>query len=103
MNEEDALNYMIDLLRDPINIESPGKDYEIDLRRVIEVYLTRPEGMDRGEMDRQALELSPQFYAAAWELCRRGIIRPGVRNPKEATGRQAGGGARRLKRQSRGG
>lgn len=80
MNEEDALNYMIDLLRDPKNIESPGKDYEIDLRRVIEVYLTRPEGMDPGEMDRQVLELSPQFYAAAWELCRRGIIRPGVRN-----------------------
>src|SRR5215472_4907351 len=24
-------------------------------------------------------ELSPVFYEAAWELCRRGIVRPGIR------------------------
>jgi hypothetical protein len=29
--------------------------------------------------DQQVRELSPVFYEAAWQLCRRGIVRPGVR------------------------
>src|SRR5262249_6256453 len=31
------------------------------------------------EMEPVIRELSPIFYEAAWELCRRGIVRPGVR------------------------
>src|SRR2546423_1390862 len=31
------------------------------------------------EQDRVARDLSPVFFDAAWELCRRGIVRPGVR------------------------
>ncbi len=37
-------------------------------------------------------EVSPYFYAAAWELCRRGILRPGVtRLGQQATEDGAGG------------
>lgn len=34
--------------------------------------------LDSYEARRYLEELSPHFYSAAWELCRRGILRPGV-------------------------
>jgi hypothetical protein len=36
-----------------------------------------------GHDDRVIIELSPVFYEAAWELCRRGIVRPGVKSSNE--------------------
>ncbi|WP_457578989.1 hypothetical protein [Ensifer adhaerens] len=49
-----------------------------------------PATVSRNEAHRQSqnefatadteLALDPYFYEAAWELCRRGIVRPGVRN-----------------------
>ena len=30
------------------------------------------------QIDKSLTKLSPLFYNAAWELCRRGIIRPGI-------------------------
>jgi hypothetical protein len=33
--------------------------------------------------EQKTLELSPVFYEAAWELCRRGIVRPGVRRAQD--------------------
>jgi hypothetical protein len=53
---------------------------------VIRSYVQSHEGLhphfDHAAQNR-VYDLSPHFYAAAWELCRRGIIRPGVRRMGE--------------------
>ena len=46
---------------------------------------------DDHERDRTALEASPAFFEAAWELCRRGLIRPGIRKINEQAIADGGG------------
>jgi len=76
MNTEDAANFLIGWIRNPSTGGCSNYGYDIYLPNVIRAYL-RNTGAN--EDDRRATrELSPHFYAAAWELCRRGIIRPGV-------------------------
>ena len=43
----------------------------------------RTRGVDHREQQQKMMDLIPQFYAAAWDLCRRGIIRPGVKGYME--------------------
>ena len=75
MEYEDALKLMTQLLR-----EEAGKDYGYDLYlpTLIRHYLTKFGGVRWDQAELPMRELSPVFYAAAWELCRRGILRPGV-------------------------
>jgi hypothetical protein len=41
---------------------------------------------------RRAADLSPAFYEAAWELCRRGILRPGIKKLGEQATAEGSGG-----------
>lgn len=79
MNEEDALNYLIRWLRGPRQLGYHDYGYDAYLPNVIRTYLQEQEGLDPSRHANRVRELSPVFYEAAWELCRRGIIRPGVR------------------------
>ncbi|MGC2603170.1 MAG: hypothetical protein WA384_17725 [Rhodomicrobium sp.] len=49
------------------------------------------ERVNERERDRAAREASGVFYEAAWELCRRGLLRPGV-HTAQAQGIDDGGG-----------
>ncbi len=86
MDDEDALNYLITWLRNPPRSEYSSYGYEMYIPNVIRAYVQSQEGL-RSHFDhaaeRRVHDLSPHFYAGAWELCRRGIILPGVRRMGE--------------------
>ncbi len=79
MNEEDAINYVIAYLRNPPRSEFSSYGYEFYLPNVIRAYLAQHEGLQHPQGETRLRELSPVFYAAAWELCRRGVLRPGIK------------------------
>ena len=80
MNEEEAIHYIIHYLRNPTPVKYTSYGYDFYLPGIIQLYAEKHEGIvDEQELYRRKIELSPFFYAAAWELCRRGIIRPGIR------------------------
>jgi hypothetical protein len=78
MNIEDAQKVIIQWIRDSSQRTQSNYGYDIYIPNVIGSYLMK-DGIDANrEGYEKKLEMSPYFYAAAWELCRRGIIRPGV-------------------------
>lgn len=80
INEEDAFHIIVRHLRDgrrPDDASSYG--YDLYIPAVIYRYLRSDMGVLQPYNTQLVEELSPHFYAAAWELCRRGIVRPGVR------------------------
>ena len=84
LNDEDALKFLIRCLREPIRPDYSNYGYDIYLPNIIRSYLrfigSKAQGSDaEGEFYKIGKEVSPHFYAAAWELARRGILRPGVR------------------------
>jgi hypothetical protein len=80
MNTEDALTYLIAWLRQPMPGPYPSYGYDVYLPNIIRTYLAQRGEVDQNRQadERKVRELSPAFYAAAWDLCRRGILRPGV-------------------------
>jgi hypothetical protein len=75
---DDAHQYIVQFLRAGRHQRrSGGYGYGVYLPFVMMAYLE-----DHGSTDshNQSLwsRLSPSFYAAAWELCRRGVLRPGI-------------------------
>jgi hypothetical protein len=94
MHIDDAAAFLVDFLRMPRpdhGFSTYG--YEIYLPRVVVVaYLQEiertPEHLLNYNSSRGA-DLSPFFLEAAWDLCRRGILRPGIRK----FGAQADGGS----------
>ena len=84
MNQEDALKFLIKCLRERVRMEYPNYGYDIYIPNIIRAYLSVTGSKAQGfaaqsESYTTGKELSPHFYAAAWDLARRGIIRPGVR------------------------
>lgn len=76
--EEEAfqaiINFMLDLKSEP------AYGYDVYLPTVMEHFLSRSHSI-RGFHEARASfpRISPSFFAASWDLARRGIIRPGVR------------------------
>ena len=89
-NEEDALTFIVRALRDPKeNLGNYG--YEVYMLRVFDLYLKNVCGFqNHHESERAYDQIAPPFYAAAWELCRRGVLRPGIQTYR---GQEAGGWA----------
>jgi hypothetical protein len=79
MQIEDAERVLIRFIRERPAIEYSSYGYDIYISNVIRWYVAATGTTDRNEIERSIRDLSPFFYAAAWELCRRGVIRPGVR------------------------
>jgi hypothetical protein len=90
-NVDDATLIITDLLRRHVAVASHG--YEVSLYEVIMKHLQAENpGRQPHDLGREYIDLSPIFYAAAWELCRRGILRPGVKRANEqVTDRGSGG------------
>ena len=77
MKQEDATNLLIQWLRKPSHGGWASYGYDVYLPALIRTYL-RSRGVQHDEEERKLSEMIPSFYAAAWDLCRRGILRPGV-------------------------
>lgn len=76
--EEDALNFIITVLK-----EAPGKHqwggYGVYIPSMIRFYMKDYLKLHDSQMSQKERELSPLFYSAAWRLCLRGILRPGIK------------------------
>lgn len=78
MNLEQAEKFLIKWLRDKSVRKSQYSSYGYDvyLPNVMRDYLVQ----DGGDLHKVNIQpISAEFYAAGWELCRRGILRPGIR------------------------
>ena len=76
---EDATNLLIKWLREPPSRDVTRYGYDIYLPNLVRQYLQR-QGVDQFQQDDKLRELMPAFFAAGWDLCCRGILRPGIRN-----------------------
>jgi hypothetical protein len=94
MELEEALDAIVDRLRqEPQRYRNDG--YEVDLLTLLTAYLSEQHGkqIPNPGANPRLRELSEVFYAAAWELCRRGILRPGVKAFGGRVTDQGAGGA----------
>lgn len=85
IDQEDAFHIIVQHLREGRKSSYSSYGYEFYLPNVIRDYLETVKKIPHHDADRYLPKLSPSFYAAAWELCRRGILRPGIK----AYGQQA--------------
>ena len=77
--EDDALNFIVRALRDTKeNVGNFGCD--VYMPQIFNLYLKNVCGHQDYRIEAGYEEIAPAFYAAAWELCRRGVLRPGVSN-----------------------
>jgi hypothetical protein len=92
MQIDDAAAFLVDYLRRPRPTQYPVYGYDIYLPNVIVAFIQEIEGSATPEpllrSGSRPREVSPFFYEAAWDFCRRGILRPGV----SRLGGQADGG-----------
>jgi len=80
LNIEDAERYLIRWLRTGGGPKSGYSNFGYDFYLPNAMRdLLGENGYPHHELEGAIAPLSPSFYAAAWELCRRGIIRPGIR------------------------
>ena len=75
---EDAMQLLVRWLRNPDHGTFSRYGYDVYLPSLVRIYL-RQQGAHSGEGERQEHEIISDFYAPAWDLCRRGILRPGIR------------------------
>lgn len=81
MTVEDATKIMIQFLRAPDHGMFGKYGYDIYLPALIITHMEK-KGL-RSEAEEYLRKYSPLFYAAGWDLCRRGILRPGVKKHGE--------------------
>lgn len=79
VNEEDAFHFIVRYLREKVAPKYSNYGYDVYMPNIIRAYLQSAVQIeDPIELDRNLAPTSPAFLAAAWDLCRRGILRPGV-------------------------
>lgn len=78
MEQEDATSLLISWLRTPDHGQYSRYGYDVYVPHLLRQHLERNEGIAHHELERRVRELMPAFFAAGWELCRRGILRPGI-------------------------
>ena len=93
---DDALQFLIDYLREPGD-RGIGQTYGYDvyIPNVCSAFAQQVEGVRTQnplEIERRIPVLSSVFYEAAWELCRRGILRPGVQRHRAQVTEDGSGG-----------
>lgn len=80
LNEEDAFTFLAQFLRTPSKPYGSNYGYDLYLPQVFASYVSKIDGItDSYGVERHFQPIAPMFYAAAWEMCRRGILRPGIR------------------------
>ncbi len=93
---DDALQFLISYLRRSRDRrEGHSYGYDVYLTNVCRAFVRDVEqipAQNALDIDARIPELSSVFYEAAWELCRRGILRPGVRRYNEQVTSDGSGG-----------
>jgi len=77
LKQPDATALLIKWLRKPDHGQYGSYGYGVYVPNLARVYLEN-NGTSQTELAKRVGEMMPMLYAAAWELCRRGILRPGV-------------------------
>src|SRR6266511_2145033 len=77
-SQADASTLLVHLLKDPSHGGYSSYGYGLYIPNLIRTHLAG-QGMQEQDRERKLREMSPMLYAAAWDLCRRGILRPGIR------------------------
>jgi hypothetical protein len=94
MKQEDALLLILKWLRASSPSRHANFGYDIYLPNVIHWHLSKEQPNIQSQEEHHALrDLYPIFVDAAWELCRRGIIRPGVKEYGAQTTDDGAGGS----------
>lgn len=78
MEQEDATSLLIDWLRSPDHGQYAQYGYDVFVPNLLRRHLEGAEGLSYALLEKRIGELMPAFFAAGWELCRRGILRPGI-------------------------
>ena len=92
LNQDDATQLLIRWLRHPhAGITRYG--YELYIPGEYRQYLYNNGNRDEQSISERMEENIPAFFAAAWGLCLRGIIRPGIRNLREQSTDDGNAGA----------
>lgn len=78
MDRQDALLFIVQCLRSDRAEQYSKYGYDLYVPMVITPYFSA-HGRDVQWGSREMLDASPVFLDAAWELARRGILRPGIR------------------------
>lgn len=86
MDLDEAIAILLDLLR---NGRAGSYGYDLYARTGAEA-AARQRHPHEHYPEMALRELSPTFFEAAWELCRRGIVRPGVRRSGEQAVEEGG-------------
>jgi len=78
VTQEDATNLLIEWMRDPEYLRDHSiYGYDVYLPSLVRAYI-KNQGVQQTELENQFREIIDIFYPSAWELCRRGILRPGI-------------------------
>lgn len=92
LTEEDITKLLIQWLRKPDHGDYGAYGYEVYLPALAATYQRKKHGHSSLNESQWFTQHSPLFYAAAWELCRRGILRPGItQHQRQATADGASG------------
>jgi len=74
---EDAIQFIVRYVREGRRRNTDrDTDYPLDVPNVMRAFAAEG-GVARNQIEAQLAPLSLAFYAAAWELCRKGALRPG--------------------------
>lgn len=89
---EDALKHLVIYMRSPQSQWTPRKEYNIWLPEIITRYIFRDllkneinDFQSQANVEIVYPSQSPSFVEAAWELCRRGVLRPGPMGVRTST------------------
>ncbi len=74
----DATTLLLRWLRQPDHGNYGSYGYGVYLPALVRTHLAK-QGVQHHDQETRLREMMPMLYAAAWDLCRRGILRPGVR------------------------
>jgi hypothetical protein len=77
LTQADATKLLIGWLRKPNYGAYSRYGYGVYLPSLVRTYL-QSRGVAHFDVDQELPGMMPMLYAAAWDLCRRGILRPGV-------------------------
>jgi hypothetical protein len=84
MHKDAATDFIIRFLRSPRQEGGPSYGYDVWLPSVITDYIRKVEGSTDFSPNlsggRRAHELAPFFFEAAWDMCIRGVLRPGIKS-----------------------
>lgn len=87
MELDEAIGILINLLQ-----RGQARNYGYDLyaHRGAEEAALRLHPNNPFDREQAMRDLSPIFYEAAWEMCRRGIVRPGIRRSADQAVEEGG-------------